>query len=666
MANEEMEEVWVDGYSEPVWVPKNLPMDEKSKALRRVKFALEGHQEGMVESGKRVAADIGRQAVGMLDAFGRNQLTSIGVTPPDVNIEPEFLQKIPHPQGGEKFASAAGFGALTGGLSAGARGLAQATIGSGMGAAGGIGSQAGLEYAKNEKMGPLGQTGMALIGGLATTTPLGIGRSFLPNRGGMSKEVLRGLEPDELAAGAAAQAEGGITAAQAMRRRSGLDSMQEVLANSKHGAKTTKMLETQPENLLHGVQTELGTLPGTVLPPQALANRGQLAANAELQAIKNQMGDKWRSIAGDESMSTRDIRKFDKKLEALEKGKQTTPDDAALYAEVRENLRDTAAPAAPGVTNWRTDPIYLKDMVDQTFEKWSNNTQNQFGQAAKSAGQSKKIHGLLDEVLEGSKFKQANLAYKRMNEELLEPLKQSVVGRVAGKRGEVTDANAQQRLMLNILDEGNPLFIRKEADQILKLEKHLRPQDPQLFPDLVKTRFTEKFAQIAKEDSSRTPESVAKRTTSIFGDPNNPNSKAWADTVSQLKGVARSYDVPENQLVDAFKVIAISAARQANRPRDMGSALGSGMASPTAGTPINRLGNFSMINALRQPAVTVAQLTDSSILKAFDNAMSSKDGILRMMEWRKAAPDNRLLATWAESMGGVGAVAGQAQQPMDQ
>ena len=588
----------------------------------------------------------------------------------DEEMHPQALREIERPKtAGERYAAAGIGGALGGGLTAGGK----VTTGALTGLAGGLGSQAGVELAKNQNLGTPYEIGLGLAGGLTAGTVAGMGRSLLPSKGGVAKELLEGLRPADIdAARSVMSAPGQFTIPQALGRSSNFDAMQDVLAGSRHGRATNDLLREQPLRRQAELSAEVGNLPGGVFPTRALANRASDATNDNLREIKSRMTQAWQANADtNQTIPPRKMLQFDKALRAIEESPTEGLVAKERVARIRAALKqDTPNSGQPitgpdgsvivpaGVTNWNNNVLGLRATIDELLDEFNGNTAGQFGSSARSSGLDKKINALFNDMVEGTPFQQANAAYRRIKVEELDEAKRSIQGAVAGRRGGPEDVNASQGALLRVLDEPVTPGIRDDANEILQLEAALRRQDPQLFPDLVKTKFSQIYSRVAQSPTSRVPENVSARMTQAFGNPLSPNDGNWLRTESMLRGVARSQDLPEDELVKGFRNMLVGASREADRP---GSRVMAGLAqgdleTPSASAPIGRIGNFSTIQALRQPALTIARATDAKVLEAFDKAFASREGLEQILSWARQTPDNRLFASMLEgTAGGIGA-----------
>lgn len=116
---------------------------------------------------------------------------------------------------------------------------------------------------------------------------------------------------------------------------------------------------------------------------------------------------------------------------------------------------------------------------------------------------------------EGSQpFREANDAYKNFTEGVIDPVKKSVIGRIAG-RGALPDQEAAQARVFSVLDKGT--LPKSQTSEIRTLGYALNRQDPTLFRDYFKTWFAQQVDKAFAPSGNRPPENPGKTLTQLLG-----------------------------------------------------------------------------------------------------------------------------------------------------
>ena len=238
-------------------------------------------------------------------------------------------------------------------------------------------------------------------------------------------------------------------------------------------------------------------------------------------------------------------------------------------------------------------------------------------------------------------FRQANDAYKQVQESLVEPLKGSVVGRLAGRKGFDPAVEAASGPLKQVFERGTtPGAARSE---ILDLEKSLRKTNPEVFQDAALTWLAEKVTAAGKSKDGRFPEAFSERLTQAFGSPATETAQS-AGLRDILAGVARARGVPETTYQSLPKLMRYVAAT-AKRPGlvEGASHMDFDQVAGSAVADAGRRG--SLINPLRPLFNAWDRITRGDAYSFVDKLITTPEGVEVL---RKAAaassPSDRALA----------------------
>lgn len=527
-------------------------------------------------------------------------------------------------------------------VQAGARGVGGAASmpigGAGTMLASGLGSGLGSEAAAQmfgEGVAP------RMLGGLAGGFAGGIAANLRTNKGALAREALEGVSPGELAKAQAnmreAQTAGiPVNLAQAMERPSNIDKVAEALANSRYGTKVQAQLRNQPTQANMGLETELAGLPGTVRTPQVAANNIQNTATAVIDKARQA-----RTAAWEQKRAATEAATF-----GAGKVPAVTPravEDVAYKLALEAEARPNTAVAEQLVTlrsklfdvdgNPLTDPKQLNEVLKEAATKLKS---PDLATKGIDAGQSKFLSNTINEIREdlGPAFKpirEANLTYKQITDEVINPLKKSVVGRMAGRRGEVPDAEAVRGKINQLFEQGTTPGAK--SSDILRLEKELRSvksgeagaalDGSAAFQDAAKSWIGEKISQAIQPVGGRLNEDVAKKLVQTFAGNEN-KSQGFRDV---MVGLARSKGLPDNALYPGMEKFIKILGMASRRPAGQAGAGASELEQIAGRSAFGSVGRFSAITPLRQPILKWMEFLQADAYKAMDNLLTSPEGV---------------------------------------
>ena len=541
------------------------------------------------------------------------------------------------------------------------------------GAAGGLGTDIGGRLTNGSVAGQI-------VGGMIGGGVPALATKLVPSSGNIAKEILSDAKLQDLEEAVRrmqqAEAQGtSLNASQAMRTPSNIDAAMSTVANSKYGEGAREQLRRQVTDAEMGAEQQLGSLPGRVGDPHAIATRAQEGATNAIKALRNAAGAAWAKVAPEGAQfQPQTLGNLDAQLQSLAAKYPNRPQVQNLIEDVRDALVHPVQQqpdkvsqilganglpvggqqAAAGPT-YLTDALQLKGAVTDALAGQGKRMLNTSNKDAASQQVAQQIRGMFKDAVakDAPDLAKANLAYETVMNESVNPAKQSVIGQVAGITGYNQTREAAVGKLFNVLDEGTPAGAK--VSRILTLEKALRKEDPTIFQDAAKTWVAKKLDAIQNTATDRAPEGIASQLVDAFGDPRRATQQ-WQTTKDILAGVARSQGVPEDQVVKGFQNFMTTIASQSRRAGSTSTAVDA-LANPTAGGVLRTAGNFNVFNPLRQPALATARALDAGTLKKFDAMLTSSEGLQQLMRLAKEQPNSPLAQAFVQTaIGTAGAV----------
>lgn len=650
-----------------------MPDNPTAEQLTRLRSLQAPWYQGVVDTAKNLGTaaykGVAGLAAGAADAFAAQpdfadaiaakaagrQIRPTGDTSGPVSAALESTGYQPKTKG-EQYANAitrAASGALVspGGMAAPVRSAL-------VGASSGAGSEAAASL-MGEGMAP--RLAGGVLGGLAG----GVATGLRTNKSAMAREAVEGLSPEDLAKAQAnmrqAQAAGvPVNLSQAMERPSNVDSVVEALASNRYGTKTQAQLRAQPMQANMGLETEMAGLPGDVRTPQVAANNMQNVSTAALNQARQGRTAAWEAKRAATEQATFGAGKAPAVNPRAVEG---VGYQLGLMAEARPNsavgeqLRTLQSKLfdADGVP--LTDPRQINEVLKEAATKLKS---PDLATKGIDAGQSKFLAQTINDIREdlGPAFKpirEANITYKQITDDVINPLKKSALGRMAGRKGEIPDVEAMRGKMMQLFDQGT--IPGAKASDILKVEKELRNVKSGVagaeldgsvaFQDAAKTWMADKISDAVRPVGGRLNEDLPKRLTEAFAG-NETRTQGFRDT---MVGLARSQGLPDDALYPGMekflKVVGMASRRPGfagASPMDLDQIAGQ--------SAVGGVGRFSAITPLRQPILKWMEFLKADAYKAMDNLLTSPEGVDMLKKLAKGSPnDPKVQAAMATALG---------------
>jgi len=549
---------------------------------------------------------------------------------------------------GERYAARAiegATGAVAGPMSAGT-----APIRAGLtGAASSVGSEAAADVLGDNPVTRI--LGGVLGGGMAS-----LATAPKTTRADLVREATQGSTEQELRDAQALMRESRtagvpLNLSQAMPKGSNIDEMVAALAQNRAGKMTAETLHNQPGVTSTGVGLEISQLPGKVLTPQEAANNVQEATTKvikDVKAARTSLTSPLYNAGGDLGASA--PKEFGNTIDRFVNSAGVSPKVAQQALALKEELLASSANGQP-----RTQATDIKAAID-SFRGGIKNTLNPLD--PKEQGQMKFLVDRLYQQLGTKSIPVAagNAIYSQVSENVVDPLKKSVVGRLAGTAGAQADKEAVVSRLNSVFDNGT-LPGAKSSD-ILTLEKSLRNSgQAEVFQDAAKTWLTNKLATATKTQGGRLAENTAGNLEAAFvKDP-----KAQQGLRDTLVALARSQGLPDASLLNGMQNMMKYVSAAARRPGPVAGTSPQQLEEASRSRIFGGIGNFSMMQPVRQPFKAIDDALNHDAYSFMDKLLNTPEGVDVLIKMGKEPTISKTTAQSLATVVGTaaGAEAGQ-------
>lgn len=542
-------------------------------------------------------------------------------------------------QSGAEGAAMAPLSGVEGGIGSIIRALASSAMS-------GLGGQAGgdigeaLGYPKTGRM----------VGSVVAGQPVPIVKALLaPDNARKMVQKAVGNVPDtnfefgQAQGNQAAAAAQGIPqlAPQAFENAPGLLQLQKAVVDSGSAPKSSAVLQKQVGEGLNKAQQAIGGLPGNVQSPLAVANATQGAATDAIKAGYEQAGNAFRTVLGNKVPPIADtkIAPFANWLQSFSKANPNSnigkmaddvlysiqnPEAAAAKVKPKAgailgpNGQPLAQQIAASQPQFINDPLALKQSIDDSLSGFGPRRLNSDSVGANESRAMATIRNQFNAVLNNSPLKAANQAYEGVMDSVVNPLKASEVGQIAGRAGAQEGIPAPAKIT-SLLDKGT--VPGATVSPILSTARVMNKQNPAAFSDAVKTNLATKLAQA----STTTGGQLDAASLKAFHDSIYGNAAQKLGLRDQLVGVAEGQKMSSNALYPGFTNIMDTIGRLVNRPGNtagVSSAMLGSMSTKSSLTTLAKLATF-----WRERTSAVEGAMGRRVASGFDDMFTSPEGV---------------------------------------
>lgn len=256
-------------------------------------------------------------------------------------------------------------------------------------------------------------------------------------------------------------------------------------------------------------------------------------------------------------------------------------------------------------------------------------------------------------------FQEANKAFARYSEEVVDPLKQSVVGRMATRRGALPDVEASVARIEGVFKAGSDSQVSATSRDIPKLFNELQKVDPEAVPAAAKaflrTRLDQAFGSLPGETVSgaiSSPNAAKALQQSLFA-----NRAQWQGIRDMTAGMARSYGVPEADLVRGMENFMQITRGLASRPDKYGGLNWGDVAKAGGKSQIADVARVYGFMPFERVARRIEDATLAKTFTEFDRVLTTPEGAQLLLKLSKTPTMSNAaiaaLATFGATSGAV-------------
>lgn len=484
-----------------------------------------------------------------------------------------------------------------------------------------------------------------IIGGLAGGGLTGLLTMEKNNIPRVAREVLEDVDPTDLAKAVKAQKQANelgipINLSQAMPQPSNIDTYIKVLANSPQGKQTTKLLRDQPTMIANKMEDTLAAAPGVQLTPRVVSNESQEAATKVIESLSKQRTNLWEETFKKSSAITQTT---DVPLEVVNGVREMVLKKAAKYPTqtIEHKLLNKLANRLMD----KGELITSAPSLHRTLKSMSSELKQQnIGNKSLSTDAHKFIGGEIQEVRSNlaealKPYNDANKVYKAYTDAVVNPVKKSEIGALAGRTGAREDVNAPRGQIMRIFDEGT---VPGAPSEISNIARHFeKVGEGDTFINAAKTWMAEKITKATRSDNDRVNPNLAANLVKEFGAPQRLDnvSKGTSEVMfhmAKLSGIKdpKAYSKGFSRLMEVV-------AKASRRPGEVSGTTKQGIEDLAGESFYKSVGQFSLLTPIRQPALRWAAFLKDNSLGAMDRMLNSPDAVAQLIILGKQPKMNR-------------------------
>jgi hypothetical protein len=490
------------------------------------------------------------------------------------------------------------------------------------------------------------------IGGAATASRIG---RAAPQIEELAAQALKGISPEMLTKAQAYQAQAaqsGVTLdlAQALEATgapaSNITTLRNVLANSQHGSKVQALERAQPDELLRLADTTVAGLPGKVRQADVASNNMQQSATDRLTQAREARTAATRPFyeaAGNLPTYFR-TEMANTLSEAL--ARPGISSDAA--GKLREALGSLKA--APGTGAAMTHAADYDNLIRELAGPFQ-------GQPMSGAGSAfigdvvPKLKSLLREA--SPETRQGAALHAQISQEVVDPLKKSLIGTFATKRGALPDTMAQETKLQQLYNKGeDPTATGKSNIYQLGMEMGKVRDGAESFVDGLKTYISGKVGKAAPAELPNNPATdvdfIRKVSQGLFADRAQYNGLRQGAAAS-----AKLMGLPEADVVRGLDNFAGITKALLNRPDTVGGLSRKevfNISGKNYGSDALRMFGIA---PLAGPARRIEDFFNRRTFEHFDQLLTTPEGAAKLAELGKVPVMSQAALTIYSTLGGT-------------
>lgn len=524
----------------------------------------------------------------------------------------------------------------------------------------GLGAGLGAETAASA----LGDNPLSrIIGSLAGGGLTGLATMEKTNVNRLAREVLDDVDPTDLAKAVKAQKNANevgipINLSQAMDQPSNIDTYIKTLASSPQGKNTVKLLREQPTIIANKMEDTLAAAPGVQLTPRVVSNESQEAATKVIESLSRQRTNLWEETFGN-SVKAR-VAEVIKENPGISK-KAAISQATHVPAEVVNGVREMVLKKAATYPSQTIEHKLLNKLANRLVDKGNLITsapslhrtlksmsselkQQNIGNKSLSTDAHKFIGGEIQEVRSNlaealKPYNEANKVYKAYTDAVINPVKKSEIGTLAGRTGAREDVNAPRGQLMRIFDEGT---VPGAPSEISNIAKHFeKVGEGDTFINAAKTWMAEKITKATRSDNDRVNPKLAANLVKEFGAPQRLDNVAKGTSevmfhMAKLSGIKdpKAYSKGFSRLMEVV-------AKASRRPHEVSGTTKQGIEDLAGESFYKSVGQFSLLTPIRQPALRWAAFLKDNSLSAMDRMLNSPDAVAQLIILGKQPKMNR-------------------------
>lgn len=475
-----------------------------------------------------------------------------------------------------------------------------------------------------------GMPGAKLVGSVLTGTAVGIGPALRTNAGAMIKEATQDVTPQQWQSAIATQEQAKKLGIPLMGPESlPMGSVQQLAADvnaSKTGGRTIgAFLDKRPEQITSAVNRQLDKVATAEAPSDTIVRAQKSATDiiSKEEKARTKSSAPYYEAAAKDRVSDADVDQITSKAAALSKQLEHIPEVHKQILDFNEQVllaRGNVGKLDDVYKYWR-NKIETSPINATSAEKF----------AAKKLGE---LVSSLDKTLRknSGELTAGRDIYRQISEEVVDPLIQGDIGKIAGKGYDPQVTPPIQRILSVITDEklARPLTIRN-------VYTRLNADNKDSFPHIVRLSLENAFDEASKDVQSGANRMLgANFKKSVYGTP-----RQRENFLEMMGGVAEANGVRRDDLQRGAVTLLDTLEKTGKIP---------GIGSPTGGRiETNAMARNSRVagaldTVSTQPLGPLAsKLRDIANRKAYRDladAFTHPDSVQKLLELSKLTPSS--------------------------